>query len=489
MAEQPFAELFECANVDAIDVMFGELYLAVLAAVRHGPARPPSLPRQAIASARNWAYQAKMTLRERAACRLATPPTAADFLLWSRDFTHANVLVPVARALASQGAKCQWLACQPRAVEELLSCGVQTAYTVAAWPEVARAARRAGAQRARELSRTQHWNLPDFDEVPGSNLEHPLRDAICTMLPIVAEAVANSQEALRRVQPKALIVGNDLTIEGRAGCRVAETQGVRTAVFMHGSISGIPTQSHHCTDRIFVFGEFHRHELLERGIPDQRIVVCGDPKLDDRQRQTGKIHPQLKTRFGLSDGAPWILVATSGPGHRVSHRHHAQIVAGLFDLARAVPEVPIVVKLHRKDRLEYYQSRLDSAADSRVQVVPFGTPGLPSDIFDWLQGCSLVLTGASTTATEAMVMDVPVVTMDYCGELYHIDFIDAGATVHVTTPAELVAAVPDVLASGRLPDATAARMQEFLKGTFGALDGKSSERAASSLRELAGIAP
>ena len=97
----------------------------------------------------------------------------------------------------------------------------------------------------------------------------------------------------------------------------------------------------------------------------------------------------------------------------------------------------------------------------------------------------MVLTGASTTAIEAMVMDVPVITMDFCRELYKIDFIDYGATLHTTTSAELQGAVQQVLATGRLPDEVQARMQQFLRGTYFSLDGKSSERAAESLRALA----
>ena len=44
-----------------------------------------------------------------------------------------------------------------------------------------------------------------------------------------------------------------------------------------------------------------------------------------------------------------------------------------------------------------------------------------------------MLTGASAVAVEAMLMDVPVVTMDFCNEIHGVDFIDAGATIHVNT--------------------------------------------------------
>ena len=40
-------------------------------------------------------------------------------------------------------------------------------------------------------------------------------------------------------------------------------------------------------------------------------------------------------------------------------------------------------------------------------------------------------------AVEAMLMDVPVITMDFCDELHGVEFIDAGATLHATSIADI----------------------------------------------------
>ena len=83
-----------------------------------------------------------------------------------------------------------------------------------------------------------------------------------------------------------------------------------------------------------------------------------------------------------------------------------------------------------------------------------------------------------------MLMDVPVVTMDFCDELHDIDFIDAGATIHVATGEALTAKVKEILA-GRIPgqDVTL-RVQSFLEDAFFALDGHSADRGAQALSEL-----
>ena len=339
----------------------------------------------------------------------------------------------------------------------------------------------------KQLERLAPWSLPDFAGRQATEFEPAVRNTLTAMLEAVFETATSLRAALDTMQPKVVVVGNDLTVEGRVACRVAAQRGIPTAVLMHGTITGIPLNSRHCAERIFVFGDTHRRELMELGIAGERIVVSGDPNLDGRPRQGGRIHPDLKSRLQLRDDQPWILVTTSGPGHRISHGHHEQVIASLGRLAAALPEVPLVIKLHAKDRVEYYAPLLRQYSKAKVHLVPRRTTGFPADIYQWLHGASVVLTGASTTAIEAMVMDVPVITMDYCHELGGIDFIEAGATLHVTRPDELEAAVRSVLSAGRLPDDRQQRVADFLRNTYYALDGRASQRIAESLCQLAGL--
>jgi UDP-N-acetylglucosamine 2-epimerase len=170
-----------------------------------------------------------------------------------------------------------------------------------------------------------------------------------------------------------------------------------------------------------------------------------------------------------------------------SHRHHETIVEQLGQLASAVPEVPLVVKLHRKDRVDFYRKLIEEAHPGRVFVIPKEDRRLPYDIFEWLQGCPLVLTTTSTVAVEAMFMNVPVVTMDFCNEARGVDFIDAGATTHVRTPEALRQAVCEILASGA-PAETAQRARQYVESAYFRVDGRAAERGAEEVCRLGGIA-
>jgi hypothetical protein len=480
----PRFEWLDFQGIDGFDVMLSQVYLTVLATLRQGPGRHvPSMHRLRDV-ARRAGYGAKKWAQEQRAAWQSARATTAEIVLWSRHENHSAILRPVGDALKSRGTSCHVLACQFNVFSGLKESG-DTLYTLSAWPRAVYAARRDGARRARQLASFGNWTLPEFPHPNGPALEQAVRETVLTALPLVAEAIANARAVCDRLAPKVLVVGNDLTMEGRAGCRVAAQRGVPTAMFMHGTIAGDALQALHGADRLLVCGQNQHEELVARDINPARIVICGAPNLDARVRQTGRLHPALAKRFGLRAGEPWIVVATSGPGHRISPSHHEKVVASVMRLSAKFPQVPVVIKLHPKDDPAYYQDGLNRAGGARLFVVTKKERNIPWDIFEWLQGCGMLLTGASAAAVEAMLMDVPVITIDYNREIEGADFIDSGASLHVRTHDALEEAVRSVLAAGGMPADLRARVDDFLNRSFYALDGRSAERGATALCELA----
>ncbi len=471
-------------EVDVFDALISELFLTVLATARFGagPGKDTTIQRL-YRQLRERAYHARTKARELATRLIAAPPTTAEYLFWPREWTHTAVLIPVAQALATDGASCRFVVSQPSEARYLHRHDVAPICTYQAWPSQASRGWREGVLRARDLSRSFPKQLPDFGTVSGTLLAMRLKQSLATLYPHVCASAELAKAALAAVQPTTLIVGNDLTSEGNIACQVATKSGILTGVFMHGAISGNPLQSLHSADRIYVYGSVHRDELMAQGIAADRISICGNPYLDGRARQSGKINETLKKRLNLEDGRPWILVATSGPGNRISHQHHQQIVQNLAELSKRLPHIPLVVKLHRKDREMYYRPLLDSLERGPVFVIPNLARGYPSEFLDWLQGCPLMLTGTSTTAIEAMALGVPVISMDFAGDLGTVDFLDAQATIHVRDMDSLERAARQVLTESSLPSDVQSRVNEFLRVTFHALDGRSSARAAEMLRQ------
>ena len=277
------------------------------------------------------------------------------------------------------------------------------------------------------------------------------RSTLIESLPAACVAVANARAALATFRPKVMVVGNDITVEGRAAGLAAKAAGVSVVVMMHGHVGvNNPLHGLHLADRLVAYGDAHRRVLTQLGISADAISVCGAPYLDQRPAAGATVHPAIAKAFSLSPGDPWVLVATSGPGHSVSLAHHLTLIENLLVLSARFPEVTFIAKLHRKDNPQYYHDLMAKhPAKRRLMIVRAGSPGVPDNILDWLQGCRAVLTGASMVAIEAMLMHVPVITMDFAGELSGVEFIDAGATRHVRTLAELEDRLRTILAVRR----------------------------------------
>jgi UDP-N-acetylglucosamine 2-epimerase len=235
-----------------------------------------------------------------------------------------------------------------------------------------------------------------------------------------------------------------------------------------------------------VYGERSRQSLIELGEDPHRIAVSGAAYLAGRPRQTYQTDPRIADFLGLKPGQPWILLATSGPGHSVSLEHHRLVVRRVAELSAVMPDARFVAKLHPKDQVAFYTAAEQAAPGSRLLVVTGKEPRLPRDIFAWLQGCTAMLTGASAAALEALLMDVPVVTMDFMNELEGIDFIDAGATLHCRTAQDLQKAVQTVVCKPAGPDRLGEPARKFLRESFENLDGDPARAAAEIIRDLPG---
>ncbi len=114
-------------------------------------------------------------------------------------------------------------------------------------------------------------------------------------------------------------------------------------------------------------------------------------------------------------------------------------------------------------------------------MIPNRISALPGDIYDWLQRCAVVLTGASAVAIDAMVMEEPVVTMDFVAELLGVDFIETGATLHVTTEGQLEDAVRTAVSCPERLTEVKSSATSFFRREFFGLDGRTAERCAEAV--------
>ncbi|MFM9951283.1 MAG: UDP-N-acetylglucosamine 2-epimerase [Saprospiraceae bacterium] len=306
----------------------------------------------------------------------------------------------------------------------------------------------AHADEYKKLCAQQNKVILDFEPVNTGNL--PLETIQRLLLVHGAPAwnlCGQLLEILEKLKPVSVLPGYDITYEGRLLTSLARDKQIPTYCIMHGSITGEPLDTIHLVDQFFLFGEAAKKDLISKGVSAEQLIVTGAPYLDKFEYIQKSIHLALKKNFALTDSRPYFIIAMSGPGHATSHAHFQLILQNLFEVAADYPEAQWVIKMHRKDRIENYNEVLAKHKNHRINIIAHESPGFPRSIFQWLQGATALLTGTSSVAVEAMSIGVPVITMDFMEEFQMVDFIDMGATIHVTDRTQLDLTIRNMIKS------------------------------------------
>ncbi len=87
-------------------------------------------------------------------------------------------------------------------------------------------------------------------------------------------------------------------------------------------------------------------------------------------------------------------------------------------------------------------------------------------IFDWISGIDALITGSSSVAVEAMLLDKPVITIDYNQEYKNVDFIEEGCTIKVTKEIELKNVLLNIKSSNPIINSAKSKGEIFVQNYF-----------------------
>ncbi len=325
----------------------------------------------------------------------------------------------------------------------------------------------------------------------NSRIESDVLEFICLKIKYLLNGVVAMSDRIyqlvTQIKPRAVVDGNDFTLEGRITARICKLMNISSANIMHGSIAGEPLDSLHIVDKFFLYGSQAKDYLVSLGLSASNLIVTGDPHIDKVVVGDKSIHPLIKKELPLKTSHGYILLALSGPGHCTTHEHFDKIVNGVVSFSVKEQNIDIIAKLHRKDSKDNYSKIKQHHPGNSVHVVEYNSKGFPKNIYDWLRGCKLVITGSSTVAIEAMLMGIPVITVDFMNEYQGVDFIDTGATIHVTKEEELHETIYDAFSSAEKYSGTTSKAQQYIESYYYMPDGNASQRIADHLIESMGI--
>lgn len=260
---------------------------------------------------------------------------------------------------------------------------------------------------------------------------------------------------LSKVNPiKIVFVFNDLTATGRIISLLLQEKPCKTCYVMHGLLSDEFIESIHIADEFFIFGEYTRSILVKRGISDQHIHTIGTPYLDYYRNYTPLSRLKNEVLNKHSQNKSIALILLSGRGHTTSSKHHDALIKLLNEIIEAnKDQYYFIFKLHKKDYSSFYQLLDDNTnIKNCFALYTFDHFESKESIFDWLAISDLIITGASTTALEAMYLQKPVITVDLMGEYENeTQYISQQGTYHCRNQQEFQAALTLLKSNQFLP--------------------------------------
>jgi hypothetical protein len=186
--------------------------------------------------------------------------------------------------------------------------------------------------------------------------------------------------------------------------------------------------------RIFaVMGEAFRQQFLAQGVRKERIEVTGHPLHDAAFAQRAAASPEraaeIKARHGLPPDSRVILYATQPVLWRAVVTPD-ELVQNVRALGRAVaalgPDFLLVLKLHPRERLDDYAAALDG--DLPLRLIK------DAEVAELIAVADVFISSSSSTVLLAMMLDKPIVTVNF-NQVPHFDYYETvGGTLHTKSP-------------------------------------------------------
>ena len=279
------------------------------------------------------------------------------------------------------------------------------------------------------------------------------------------------REVKRKYSPEIIFVGNDLTLVGNTVSQLAHRDNIIISSIMHGTIKS-PFWKYSHADYFYLFGDKDKKLMLDRGKQEKGLIVSGSPRMQ------GRINKGRRNAIPFHN---YLLVALSGPGHSVTLAHHKAILRLLLLATKSYPSLEFIFKLHKKDDERFYE-KLKICPNA--YIINYEDPLNQVDIGEWLHPSRALITGASMTAMDAMMINKPVVTIDLVDDFKEVDFIRDGVTLHVRNKAELDLALNAIMEENKNYDLHLEHSKTFSQKAFASVEGGTAKFVADHLKQL-----
>lgn len=228
-------------------------------------------------------------------------------------------------------------------------------------------------------------------------------------------------------------------------------------------------------DKIVVTGKFARDMLIRCGIDETKLVVTGRPTYDSLVRRKKYFEKEkICNKLGLDPKKKIVVFTTQPLLHRVDNSQ-------VYAICKAMKEfsgLQFVIKVHPAELSLSNYERITKDIGVNALITR------DADIYEVLYVCDVMITGFSATALDAMMLDKPVVTVNFTGLEDPLPFAESGAAIGVYEEKDIIAAIKMGLYDEDTREELRVAREKFVYEHSYKRDGKSTERVVKLIGQM-----
>lgn len=293
------------------------------------------------------------------------------------------------------------------------------------------------------------------------------------------------RRAIGEEKPDLILTTYEYGLTGRAAVVAGKLEGVPTLAVQHGNINPAHSGYVHTKDEIStqiapeyyilpdktaVYGTWVKKVLVENNnYPEDSVAVTGQARYDILAK-ADKIFDKEKfcRRYGLDPHKKIALACIDDP----------LALKGVLGALGEFPEVQLVIKPHPNEKGKWYE---EMAKEQKTKALILQKN---SNTYEVICACDVMLSFFSTTITEAIILNKPVITINLTGRPDIMPYAESGAAIGVYRQEDVAPAMEKALYERDTKERLREARARFIPEHCYKIDGKASERLVGLITEM-----
>lgn len=279
---------------------------------------------------------------------------------------------------------------------------------------------------------------------------------------------------LSETKPSCIVVDYEHYSTWAALIEVARKCGVPSIALMHGEIYSSYGWTPLLADKVVVWGESQKRQLVSFGVDPARIEVCGCPRIADHI--TADVI-EIRNRLGLSGEKPIVLLATNP----ILIPDRLRLVEVFGEALKGIDGVQGIIRLHPSEKLEVYESAINRFPHLKFYEAKGWS------VEESIAISTLIVNHDSTFGDDALVYGKPVVEIDVLerGLTNGKKLVEKAACPCAMTSDELKAWVLKIVSNPEYGRHLVKASRPFVQDIFFAVGDAAAAESANCIKKMA----